>query len=323
MRAKSSGTTKKADSLFNVIIMFSISFKRIIKSGWLDFKRNSGLSVATIFILVMTISLVTSLFLMHQTFEFLINSFSEKVDMAVYLNEEPSPEDVMAIQKELSALPEVKTLEYISKEEALEKFVERHGGEEVIMESLAEVGGNPLLPSLNIKAWETTQYAAISTFLDTASFKGLIAKVDYSEKKPAIDKLYSLTANINVFGVVLSAILAIVAVLLAFNTVRIAIYNSRDEIETMKLVGASDWFIRGPFLVQGVVAGGLAVLITFALFGIAVLFLSPKVDVVVPGLHLSTYFFSHFALILLVQLLAGVGLGTVASFLAIRKYLKI
>lgn len=243
--------------------------------------------------------------------------------MAVYFNEDPSSEDVMVMRQELTALPEVKTLQYISKEEALQKFVERHNGEEVIMQSLEEVGGNPLLPSLTIKAYETTQYAAISAFLDTASFKNLIAKVDYSEKKPAIDKLYSLTSSISISGWVLGAILAVVAVLLAFNTIRMAIYNAKDEIETMKLVGASDWFIRGPFLVQGAAAGTLAVLITFITFGVALIFVSPELDIIVPGLHLASYFFTHFWLVLLIQLATGLGLGACASLLAMRKYLKI
>lgn len=299
------------------------SFKRILKSGWIGFRRNGGLSLATIFIMVMTISLVTSLFLLQKTSNFLVVSLEEKVDMAIYFTEEPSIEEIVAIQEELFSLPEVKNLEYISKAEALEKFTERHQGEEVIMESLAEVGGNPLLASLNVRAWEATQYAAISSFLETASFKDLITKVDYSQKKPAIEKLSSLTSSINTTGIVLSIVLAVVAVLIAFNTVRIAIYNSRDEIETMKLVGAANWFIRGPFLVQGVIAGVLAVLITFLVFSVAVWFLSPKMEIIVPGLGMSSYFFSNFLMILFLQLVAGVGLGVFSSWIAIRRYLKI
>ncbi|OGZ24371.1 MAG: hypothetical protein A2896_00930 [Candidatus Nealsonbacteria bacterium RIFCSPLOWO2_01_FULL_43_32] len=301
----------------------SAALKRIIKSGWRDFKRNNGLSVATIFIMVMTISLVTSLFLSQKTFNFLIVSLEDKVDMAVYFTEEPTNEEILTIQAELFHLPEVKKLEYISKEEALAKFTERHAGEEVIMESLAEVGGNPLLSSINIKAWEASQYAAISAFLDTASFNDLIAKVDYSQKKPVIERLFSLTSNINTTGIVLSIILALVAVLIAFNTVRIAIYNSKEEIETMRLVGASDWFIRGPFMVQGIISGLWAVLITFLIFSAAVYFLSPKVAIIVPGLNLSSFFFSNFLVILLLQLAAGVGLGVIASWLAVRKHLII
>ena len=301
----------------------SASFKRIFKSGWVGFRRNSGLSLATVFIMVMAISLVTSLFLLQKTTDFLVTSLSEKVDMAVYFSEEPTTDEIDTIQKELSGLPEVKSLQYISKEEALAKFVERHQGEEVIMESLEEVGGNPLLSSLNIKAFEATQYANISSFLDSASFKELIAKVDYDEKKPAIDKMFSLTSTISTTGIALSIVLALVAVLIAFNTVRIAIYNSHDEIETMRLVGASNWFIRGPFLVQGMMAGVLAVLITFFVFGVALWFLSPKIDMVIPGLNLFSYFFGSFFMVILLQLAAGVGLGACASWLAIRKYLKV
>jgi len=273
--------------------------------------------------MVMAISLVTALFLLQKTSDYLVVTLSEKVDMAVYFTDEPTVEQVDTIQKELSGLSEVKSLQYISKEEALAKFIERHQGEQVIMESLTEVGGNPLLASLNIKAFEATQYAAISSFLDAASFKDLISKVDYSEKKPAIDKMFSLTSTINTTGIALSVVLAVVAVLIAFNTVRIAIYNSRDEIETMRLVGASNWFIRGPFLVQGMIGGLLAVLITFLVFGITLWFLSPKIDIVIPGLNLYAYFFGSFLMVIALQLAAGVGLGACASWLAIRKYLKV
>ena len=140
------------------------SLKRIIKSGWLGFRRNSGLSLATVFIMVMAISLVTSLFLLQKTSNYLVSSLSEKVDMAVYFGEEPTTDEIDIIQKELKGLPEIKSLQYISKEEALAKFIARHQGEQVIMESLQEVGGNPLLASLNIKAFEATQYANISSF---------------------------------------------------------------------------------------------------------------------------------------------------------------
>jgi len=299
------------------------SLKRIIKSGWTGFRRNSGLSLATVFIMVMAISLVTSLFLLQKTTGYLVTALSEKVDMAVYFNEEPSTDEIDVIQKELTGLPEIKSLQYISKEEALAKFIARHQNEDVIMESIEEVGGNPLLASLNIKAFEATQYAAISSFIDSASFKDLISKVDYSEKKPAIDKMFSLTSTISNTGIGLSIVLAIVAVLIAFNTVRIAIYNSRDEIETMRLVGASNWFIRGPFLVQGMIGGLLAVLITFLVFGITLWFLSPKIDMIIPGLNLFSYFFGSFLVVIALQLAAGVGLGACASWLAMRKHLKV
>lgn len=300
-----------------------ITFKRILKSGWISFRRNSGLSMATIFIMVMTISMITSLLLLQETTKFLIVSLTEKVDIAIYFSQEPSETEILKIQKELSQLSEIKKMEYVSKEQALAKFTERHKDEEIIMESLKEVGGNPLLSSINIKAFEASQYAAISSFLEDSSFNDLISKVDYQQKKPAMDKLFSLTSSINTTGIVLSIALAVMAVLISFNAVRIAIYNSKDEIETMRLVGASNWFIRGPFLVQGVISGGLAVIITFMIFSVAVWLLGPKIEIIVPGLGLSAYFFSNFFVILLIQIAAGIGLGSCASWFATRKYLKV
>jgi cell division transport system permease protein len=299
------------------------SIKRVTKAGWRDFKRNGGLSLATVFVMVMAIVLVTSLFLLQKSSNYLVTMLSEKVDMAVYFVDEPSIDQIATIQNELVALPEVKSMEYISREEALTKFVARHEGEAVIIDSIEEVGGNPLLASLNIRAFEATQYAAISAFLDTASFKDIISKVDYSEKKPAIDKLFSLTSTIKTAGVILGIVLAVIAIVISFNTVRLAIYNSRDEIETMRLVGASNWFIRGPFLVQGVIGGLLAVIISFVAFAAILWFFSPKFDIVVPGLQLSSYFLTNSFFIILLQLAAGVGLGAGASWLAIRRYLKV
>jgi cell division transport system permease protein len=310
---------KEEDSLCN---MFLISLKRAIKSGWKSFRRQGGLSFATIFILILTISLVTSLFIFQKTSEFLVESLKEKVDMYVYFQEELTSDRIIEIRDELSKMPEVKEIVYISREEALERFTERHAGDEAIMESLYELGRNPLLASLNIKAWEATQYAAISSFLTNASFKDLIAKVDYQQKKSAIDKIFSITDSINRAGTIASIIFALVAVMVAFNTVRLAIYNRREEIETMRLVGASNWFIRAPFLVQGVIGGLLAVIVSLLTFGAGLYFLSPHLEFLIPGYNIFGYFMNNLWLIVLLQLAAGVGLGTLSSWIAIRRYLR-
>ncbi|PIS17294.1 MAG: hypothetical protein COT59_01435 [Candidatus Nealsonbacteria bacterium CG09_land_8_20_14_0_10_42_14] len=299
------------------------SFRRIIQSGWLSFRRQGGLSLATIFIMTMTIACVSSLFFLQQTSQFLVSSLQEKVDMSVYFTEASLENEILGIKNEIASLPEVKSIDYVSREEALDKFTQRHQDDEVIMESLSEIGVNPLLASLNVRAWEASQYESIVSFLNSASFSPLIDKIDYSQKKPAIERFSSITSTINWVGIILSVIFAAVAVLVAFNTVRLAIYNSKEEIETMRLVGASNWFIRGPFLVQGVVVGVFATLITLLLFVVTLLFLSPKFEILAPGLNLFSFFVGNFFLILLIQLAAGVGLGVLSSWIAIRRYLRV
>jgi len=299
-----------------------ISLKRIIRSGWLNFSRNKGLSLATIFIMVMTISLVTSLFLFRDISQFLISSLQEKVDISVYFKTATQEEDILQLREEIDKIPEVKNVEYVSRETALERFIQRYKDNQVIMESLAEVG-NPLLASLNIKAWEASQYITVTNFLETSSYKNLIDKVDYYQRKPVIERIFSITSTINKTGIGFSLILAIVAILVAFNTIRLAIYNSKEEISVMRLVGASNWFIRGPFLVQGAISGFAAALITLSIFTGALFFLSPKLEILLPGFNIFNSFIGSLGLLFLIQIFTGVGLGVVSSVIAIRKYLEV
>ncbi len=299
-----------------------ISLKRIIRSGWLNFSRNKGLSLATIFIMVMTISLVTSLFLFRDITQFLISSLQEKVDISVYFKEATQEEDILRFREEINKIPEVKNVEYVSREAALERFTQRYKDNQVIMESLAEVG-NPLLASLNIKAWQASQYMTVTNFLETSSYKNLIDKVDYYQRKSVIERIFSITSAINKTGIGFSLILAIVAILVAFNTIRLAIYNSKEEISVMRLVGASNWFIRGPFLVQGAISGFAAAIITLLIFTGALFFLSPKLEILFPGLNIFNSFTGNLGMLFLIQIFTGVGLGVVSSIIAIRKYLKV
>ena len=298
------------------------SLIRIIKSGWADFRRNSGLSLATIFIMVLTISLATSLFIFQKTSEVLTKTIEEKVDMYIYFNKELSSEEILEIQNEFSKISGIKDIAYVSREEALQRFIARHKNDQAIMESLQELGKNPLLSSLNIQAWEASRYAAISSFLANSSFDNLIAKIDYQQKKPIIEKLVSITSSINNAGIILIIIMALAAILVSFNTVRLAIYNTKEEIETMRLVGASNNFIRGPFLIQGIMVGFAASLITLLISGIGLFFLSPSLKFLLPGFNPLIYFISNLLIIFSIQLAFGIGLGVISSWLAIRKYLR-
>ncbi len=307
------------DSYFN---MFAL-LKKIIHYGWLNFHRQSSFSVVTIFIMMVVIFLFTSLFLFQGAVQFLTLNLQEKIDISVYFNQESSEQEILKIKEELAGIPQVEDVEYVSNEDALEKFTLRHQNDSMIMESLAEVGGNPFLASLNIRARDSAQYAGIFNFITNSSFKETIAKVDYIEKKSIIERLFSLTSDINKAGIIFSLVLAFFAVLIAFNQVRLAIHNSGKEIKIMRLVGAPDLLITGPFLVQGVIIGILSVLFCLLIFFPACFFLSPKLEIIMPGFHIFHYFVSNFFFIFLIQMLVGVGIGAFSSFIAVRKYLKI
>jgi len=300
-----------------------ISFKRVIKTGWKGFRRNIGLSLAAILIMVIVISLATLLFLLSPVSKILIADIQEKVDISVYFKEDVSSEYILEVESEISKIPEVKDVEYISKDQALEKFIEKHKDDPVLMESLAELGSNPFLASLSVRAWEPSQYEQVVSLLETSSFKNLIDKVDYYERKPVIEKVFLTVSGLNRVGIFFSILFAVIAVLIAFNTIRIAIYNSGEEISVMRLIGASNWFVRGPFLIQGIVIGFIAALITLLItFGLCYGF-DARIKTVAPDISIYNIFLSNFFLLFLIQLATGIGLGIMSSYIAVRKYLKI
>jgi cell division transport system permease protein len=302
--------------------MFTL-FKRIFRAGWKSFSRDGSQNIATIFILVMTIGVITSLFLFKDVSQFLISGIQEKVDISVYFKFEAEETDILNFKEKIAEIPEIKEIKYVSKEAALEDFIEKHKDDPVLIESLEELGMNPFLASLNIRAFEASQYEAIASFLESSNFTSIIEKVDYYQRKPVIERIFSLTSNLSLAGIILSIILAIIAVLVAFNTIRLAIYNCREEIKIQRLVGASNLFIRGPFLTQGAISGFLAALISSLLFFLICWVFSPKLEFLFPGLNVFNIFISSFWLILLIQLVAGIGLGVVSSLLAIRRYLEV
>ena len=299
-----------------------VAFRRIFKLGWQSFTRDGGLAAATVFILVIVIALVTSLFILKEVSQFLIASIQEKVDISVYFKERALETEILNIKEEISKIPEVKEVKYISKVKALEEFVERHKDEPVLMESLEEVG-NPFLASLNIKAWEASQYGMIANFLEHPIYEDLVEEVDYYQRKPVIEKIFVITSGMEKTGWMGAIILVVVAILVTFNTIRLAIYNFREEIKIQRLVGAGNWFIRGPFLVQGVISGISAALICLLIFSLISWGLSPKIEIFFPGLNIFQIFVSNFWTIVLIQLSTGILLGVISSTLAIRKYLKV
>ena len=278
---------------------------------------------ATIFILVVTISVITSLFLFKDVSQFVLESLQDKADISVYFKEDSREEEILRVKDKIEDVPEVKSVNYVSKDKAFAEFTLRHSEDPLLMEALEEVGMNPFLASLNIKAFEASQYVSLVDFLEGSSFSGLIEKVDYYERKPVIERIFSLTSGLYWLGIGFSLLLVIIAFLVAFNTIRLTIYSCREEVKIQRLVGASNWFIRGPFIVQGVLCGLFAGISSFFLFFLFSWLLGSKAEVLFSGLNLFVFFVSNIGWILLLQLVSGIGLGVVSSLIAVRRYLEV
>lgn len=279
--------------------------------------------MSTVFVMIMMLSLFTSLLLFNYGFKFLVAKLEDKVDISVYFKENSQEDDILKVKAEIEKMPEIKEIDYVSREKALQNFIALNQHNPSIMESLEEVGNNPLLPSLNIRVYEAAQYAQVSGVLQGTSFGKIIDKVDYYERKPFIDRVFGIGSGIKSWGMFFTLALAVLSSSLVFNQIRLSIYGSKRELEVMRLVGASNWFVRGPFLLQGVLIGGFAGIITFLLFLPFCAILSSRLDLLLPGLNIFGYLIDNFAVILLAQLAVGIGLGVFFSVIATKKYLEI
>jgi len=294
---------------------------RVIKSGFLNFWRNKWLSSTAIFMMSLAIFGITSLILVNVLINSLIDGLEDKIDVSVYFKLDTSEELILAVRTDLVKLAEVKSVEYISTDEALINFKERHKDNEVLIQSLGELDTNPLEASLNIKANESSQYESIADFFNQGNYYDIVNKVNYLENKAVISRLSSITKTIRQVGSIAFLILAGLAVLVTYNTIRLTIYTSRKEIKVMKLVGASNWFTRGPFVIEGILYGVFAAVISLFVMFPLLWYLSPKITAYLPGTDLFYFFQVNLIVLFILQILIGVGFGIVSSLIAIRRYL--
>ena len=312
--------------------MFFTKVKRIIKSGFVNFWRNGLVSLSAVLVLTITLFVIGSLIMGQAVLDSTLAQFKDKVDINVYFKTDAKEETVLSLKKLLEALPEVRAVEYVSRDAALAAFRDRHKDNSTILSSLDEIGTNPLGASLNIKAKEPSQYEAIAQMLQgdgttlsagAAAYADSINEVTYFKNKTVIDRLSHIITSAQKIGLAIALLLSFMVVIVTFNTIRLIIYNAREEIAVMKLVGASNNYVRGPFLVEGIMFGFAAACITMALlFGFSV-WLGPVTQDFFGGLNLYTYYTSNFFQSFGILIAAGIVLASFSSYLAVRRYLNV
>ena len=230
------------------------------------------------------------------------------------------------MQKNLEAINEIKTVEFVSKEEALVRYRERHSTDDVALQALEEVGYNPLRASFVIHAKDTAEYESIITSLEGNSTfleenKSFIFKPNFINNKVVIDKILLLRDGVKKFGYTLTLIFIIIAIMVTSNTIRLSIYSMKDEIEVMRLVGARGSYIRGPFIVAQIVYSIIAAIITLLLF-LGVTYILRDSLTIFFGVDLFQYYINNVLEIASLVLFSGIFLGVISSFLSVSKYLK-
>jgi len=309
-------------------MMFLVSLYRIFKTAMSSLWRNRLLSLAATLIMVMTLFTISFfasvLFVTSKT----TNYLNDKADISVYFNEDVSKEKILALMNDLLVRSDVENVEYISKELALTRWKEWQGKKYTDagsgLQDVINETSNPLPRSLDIRANKPSDLETINAYLNSDDVKPIVRHVSYEQNKIVIDKLIKMTSFMTNVGWSLSILFVLISILIIYNTIRLTIYARSDEIEIMKLVGASDWYVQGPFFIEGTMYGLLASIISSFILYAAIKYSLPGVESYLGAAGAQTIFSGiNLGAIIGIQLAVGLILGTLCSGFAVRKYLKV
>mgnify|MGYP003473398198 FL=1 len=284
------------------------------------------MSWAAVLVTTITLSVIVGIILLQTVLFFSLAAIKDKVDVTIYFTVGAPEDKIMLLKSSLEKLPEVQNISYVSAAESLRIFRERHERDYPTIQALDEIGTNPLGAYLNIKAKEVNQYESISNFLQSdnalvTNSSNIIDKVNYHQNKVVIERLNSIISGAQKLGFIVTFLFIVVSVIITFNTIRLTIFISREEISVMRLVGASKIRVNGPFMVEGAIYGIISTLITMVIFWPVTAWFGRNMTGFL-GLDLYGYYTSNFIQIFGITLLSGIFLGMLSSYIAARKYLN-
>jgi cell division transport system permease protein len=296
---------------------------RTYKEGWSNIQRNGWLAFATVSILTLSLFIISLSALLGLTTNLLLENLREKISVNVSFNPDVSEDRIKEVQGELTKYTqEIKSVDYISRDQALKDFLEQNNNDPVIKKAIDEIGDNPLLASLVIKANSADDYPVIVDQLQKSSFQNDIARINYEKNKKIFERLEKINQGTRKIGFALGTLFTLIAILITFNTIRITIYSHRKEFEIMRLVGASNLYVRMPVIFEGAMYGLLATFFTLLFLLIVAMYMAPLTQGAISEGNVLQLYGRNFFTIAFMVLLLGVGLGVISSAMAIRRYLK-
>jgi cell division transport system permease protein len=301
--------------------MFTI-ISRIFHFGFKNFWRNGWLSTATIAIMTLASIGFLGLIMFGVITHAAASAIQDKIDISVYFNTNTSEDEILNIQQSLEGLSQVASVNYISQDQALATFQQNHASDPTVSQAINQLDTNPLEASLNVTAKDPSEYGAINDYLSSPDLSQYIDTISYAQNQDVINRLAAIVRDVNIGGWIMTVFLALIAGLVMFNTIRLAIYSNREEIGVMRVVGASNSLVRGPFVVEGMLWGLIAALVSLIVFAPVLYFVSPYLNEFIPGLNIFRYFYTHIIQLFVYELLFGVVIGGLSSFWAVRRYLK-
>ncbi len=304
--------------------------KRIFKAGLQGFYRNRVVSLSSIFILILTLSVVMSLNIAHYVFNYTLNSIKDKVDIRVYMKADATDEEMAGVLNNIKSIANVKNVLIESKADALSKYKEVHKNDKDALIALEEIGINPFGASITVQALDTSHYEGIEKSIQKYSEDRIIQSgtsaidhINYQELRNSIEKINNIASQIDMIGIWTSAVFIFMSFMIVYNTTRLSIYVFREEINIMKLVGASNFFVRGPFIVEAVLYAIVATTATLVIFYPLSIWLTSRSVNFLQGLSIYEFYISDLWRSAALLLLTGVIITAISSYVAVRRYLRV
>lgn len=303
-----------------------IKLVRALREGWMSFRRNGWLSVSTVLVMSLALFIIGFSSVLAMASQSILSSFEKKIDITISFNSDVSEEKILAVKSELEKYREVSSVVYTSSDDALAKFLkesETSGRKDVIDRALEEVDGNPLLSSLTVNARSPEDYSTINAALESASFRSDIYDINYRENQKIIERLNAIHRGTIRIGGAFGAIFLFIAFLVAFHTIRLTMHARREDFEIMRLVGASNLYVRTPSVTEGMLYGFAASLLSLTLLLGTFFGLDSFSRGALDQYGFVRTFLSHAVLVSVGLIGVGLFVGGISGFIAVRRYLKV
>ena len=292
--------------------------------GLTNFRRNLWLAGASTLIMTITLIILSVLSLLFVITNSSVSTIKERVDISAYFKNGLAESQIQVVKTQLEEDSRIGEVRYVSADEALAKFKENHNNDTLLLESVGELNENPLPATLQIKAKNLEDYPAVADLLNSDQYRSSIEKVNFEDNRTLIARLNNLLKFIITVGIILIGVFSAIAILVIFNTITLTIYNRKEEVEIMRFVGATNWYIRGPFIVEAILYSVFATIITSALIFPVYTNLLPKIsNYLTPAGDTFNGNIALFIGLIIIQLVIAFTLSIISSLLAMRKYLRV
>jgi cell division transport system permease protein len=305
-----------------------LTFVRMCRYGINNFSRNTWLTIAATAVMTITLLIVFMTLVARQVLVDTVDTIKSKVDMSIYVRTDTTNEQAGKIQKEIEKLSSVKSVRYVNPQQARTDFANQNKGDAQTLDALNEAT-NKLPGTFRVSVVDINDPSQLDKFVKTNSLYKQHADANRppsfsGERRSAIQNIGLAVQFAERAGLLASVVFIIISSLIVFNTIRMAIFNRKEEIQMMKLIGADHSFIRGPFVVEAIVYGFIAAVVATILGMLALYAAKDKLadyQIAIDGTIQTVTL--YIPLVLLAMILTGATIGIVSALLATRKYLKI